>query len=254
MIQFPRQIKPPPRCEGFMPQSLSAVYIHLVFSTKDRWPYLKDQITRSMLHSYLGGISKTLDCPPITVGGVEDHCHLLARFGRTITQAEWVKELKRTSNFWMKEQDPRYSKFEWQGGYAAFSVSPSNLESVKRYIANQEQRHRKIGFQDELRTLLRKHSLEWMNDTSGIDRIGPQPRWGCGVRWGRLTQGSSPPRRTLEQPWAVSRGLFEAGSWICAGSWSQRRKSRSSGIVSAPTALWLRTQRCDDAVGDQDCS
>jgi hypothetical protein len=71
-----------------MPQSLSAVYIHLVFSTKDRRPLLRDKPTRDALHSYLGGVSKQLDCPPILVGGVEDHVHLLARFGRTITQAE----------------------------------------------------------------------------------------------------------------------------------------------------------------------
>src|SRR5213592_4646870 len=66
-----------------MPQSLSAVYIHLVFSTKDRRPLLRDKPTRDALHSYLGGVSKQLYCPPILAGGVEDHVHLLARFGRT---------------------------------------------------------------------------------------------------------------------------------------------------------------------------
>ena len=70
-----------------MPQSLSAVYIHLVFSTKDRRPLLRDKPTRDALHSYLGGVSKQLDCPPILVGGVEDHVHLLARFARTITHS-----------------------------------------------------------------------------------------------------------------------------------------------------------------------
>lgn len=87
-----------------MPQSLSAVYIHLVFSTKHRQPFLKDEGLRTELHSFLGGTSKTLECPPLIVGGVEDHVHLLARFGRTITQAEWVKELKRVSNIWLKEE------------------------------------------------------------------------------------------------------------------------------------------------------
>ena len=76
-----------------MPQSLSAVYIHLVFSTKDRCAFLGDKTVRDALHAYLGGISKQLECPPIRIGGVEDHVHVLARFGRTITQAEWVKEL-----------------------------------------------------------------------------------------------------------------------------------------------------------------
>ena len=142
-----------------MPQSLSAVYIHLVFSTKDRYPFLRDKGIREELHSFLGGVSKTLHCPTLIVGGVEDHIHLLSRFGRTISQAEWVKELKRVSSLWLKEQ--RVRGFAWQGGYADFSVSPSNIERVKAYIANQEEHHKKIGFQDELRELLRCHGLEW---------------------------------------------------------------------------------------------
>lgn len=144
-----------------MPQSLSAVYIHLVFSTKDRRPLLRDKPTRHALHSYLGGVSKQLDCPPIQIGGVEDHVHVLARFGRSLTQAEWVKELKRVSNLWLKERGPDYADFEWQGGYADFSVSQSNLEHVKRYIATQGEHHQQMKFQDELRVLLRKHEMEW---------------------------------------------------------------------------------------------
>ena len=92
-----------------MPQSLSAVYIHLVFSTKDRRPFLRDKATRDALHSYLGSVSKQIDCLTLLVGGVENHVHLLARFGRTITQAEWVKELKRVSNLWLKERGRDYA-------------------------------------------------------------------------------------------------------------------------------------------------
>src|SRR5438094_2663184 len=144
-----------------MPQSLSAVYIHLVFSTKNRQPFLRDLDTRTRLHAQLGRISKTLGCSPILTGGFEDHVHMLARFGRTITQAEWVKELKRVSNLWLKERGRDYADFEWQGGYADFGVSQSNLKQVKQYIANQEEHHRKMSFQDELRVLLRKHEIEW---------------------------------------------------------------------------------------------
>jgi putative transposase len=118
-----------------MPQSLSAVYIHLVFSTKHRLPFLRDKVLRNDLHAFLGGISKTLQCPPRIVGGVEDHIHLLARSGRTITQADWLKELKRVSNLWLKEEG-NLTNFEWQAGYADFSVSQSNLEQVISYIAN----------------------------------------------------------------------------------------------------------------------
>src|SRR5205823_11512317 len=142
-----------------MPQSLSAVYTHVVFSTKEHRPFLQDEAIRAALHSYLGGISKQLDCPPIIVGGTEDHVHLLARFGRKITQAEWVKELKRVSNLWLKDQGREYVDFQWQSGYAAFSVSQSNLEQVRSYIASQEEHHRDMPFQDELRLLLRRHDV-----------------------------------------------------------------------------------------------
>ena len=143
-----------------MPQSLSAVYLHVVFSTKERRPFLRDETVRTSLHAYLGGISKQLGCAPIIAGGVEDHVHLLARFGRTITQAEWVKKLKRVSNLWLKKEH-KIRLFEWQGGYACFSVSESNLEQVKKYIANQAVHHKKIDFQDELRLLLQRHRIEW---------------------------------------------------------------------------------------------
>jgi putative transposase len=144
-----------------MPQSLSAVYIHLVFSTKERRPLLRDKTVRASLHAQLGGISKTLECPPLLVGGVEDHVHMLCRFSRKITQAEWVKELKRVSNAWLKELGRDYGDFQWQGGYADFSVSQSNLEQVKGYIAGQEEHHRRMTFQDELRALLRRHKIEF---------------------------------------------------------------------------------------------
>jgi len=142
-----------------MPQSLSAVYIHLVFSTKERRAFLQNKPIREHLHEYLGGVSKHLECPPIRIGGVEDHVHVLSRFGRTITQADWVKELKRASSLWIKEQGPLYDGFQWQNGYADFSVSHSNLPKVIEYIERQEEHHRKMTFQDELREMFRKHEM-----------------------------------------------------------------------------------------------
>jgi putative transposase len=144
-----------------MPQALSVVYLHLVFSTKERRPWLRDQAEREAAHAFLGSVSKELDCAPILVGGVEDHVHILARFGRTRSQADWAKELKRVSNLWLKNRGGDFKDFEWQGGYAVFSVSVSNLDAVKAYIARQEEHHKKVGFQDELRALLRKHGQEW---------------------------------------------------------------------------------------------
>lgn len=144
-----------------MPQSLSAVYLHLIFSTKGREPYLADTDLRLEMHAYLGGISKQLDCPPIIIGGMPDHVHLLARFGRGVTQSDWVKELKRVSSHWIKERDDHLKNFSWQSGYGVFSVSPSALEKVESYIQNQEEHHRVLTFQEEFRTFLRKHRLAW---------------------------------------------------------------------------------------------
>ena len=86
---------------------------------------------------------------------------MLTQFGRTITQADLVRKVKRISSRWLKEQAGDLAGFEWHGGYADFSVSQSNLDQVRDYIANQEEHHRKLTFQDELRALLRKHELEW---------------------------------------------------------------------------------------------
>ncbi|HKQ48712.1 MAG TPA: IS200/IS605 family transposase [Phycisphaerae bacterium] len=144
-----------------MPQSLAAVHVHLIFSTKERHPFLHNKILREELHAYLGGISKQLDCPPVRVGGVEDHVHILAHLGRTIALADWVKELKRVSSIWLKEKNPDLGKFQWQAGYAAFSVSQSNLEQVENYVAEQDEHHRKMSYQDELRAFFHKHEQDY---------------------------------------------------------------------------------------------
>jgi REP element-mobilizing transposase RayT len=116
------------------------------------------------LHGTLGGISKSLSCAPLRVGGVEDHVHILARLSRTITQADWIKELKRVSSLWVKDplaSDAPMGDFAWQGGYACFSVSVSKLDVVIDYIERQEEHHRKLSFQDELRGMLKKHGETW---------------------------------------------------------------------------------------------
>ncbi len=107
-----------------MSQSLSNVIIHIIFSTKDRRPFLADKDIREQMHAELGGTSKTLNCPPIIAGGVEDHIHFLARQSRTITLADWIKELKRVTSIWIKEKGPQFKDFGWQAGYGAFIGQP----------------------------------------------------------------------------------------------------------------------------------
>ena len=144
-----------------MPQSLSTVYIHLVFSTKDREPFLRDAEIQKEMHAYLGGVSKKLDCFPLIVGGVEDHVHLLCRLARTISQADWVKEIKRVSSIWIKQREPSLAAFAWQGGYGAFSVSASAIDKISQYIIGQQDHHKRQTFQDEYRAFLGKHNMKW---------------------------------------------------------------------------------------------
>ena len=144
-----------------MSQSLSMVYVHAVFSTKDRIPNLDAPNTRDEVWAYLSGTSAHMGCPAILTGGMADHVHVLFRMGRDITQSDWVRDIKRSSSIWVKETYPHLSDFHWQGGYGIFSVSPSNLDSVREYIRTQEAHHRTMDFKEELRALLRKHGLEW---------------------------------------------------------------------------------------------
>ncbi len=144
-----------------MSQSLSNVVVHLVFSTKDRRPFFIDRDIREQMHAELGGTSKTLNCPPIISGGVEDHIHLLARQSRTIALSDWVKELKRVTSIWIKEKGQAYSTFSWQSGYAAFSVSQSQLGKVVKYIQQQEEHHKHKDFKTEFREFLERHEIEY---------------------------------------------------------------------------------------------
>ena len=142
-----------------MPQSLSKIYLHSVFSTKNREPFLSDASLRNELHAYMGGIANQLDCHPIRTGGTEDHVHMLTTLARNRTVADLVKEVKRVSSAWLHEKG--ISGFKWQAGYASFSVSQSNLERVESYISNQVEHHSKASFQNELREFLKKHDLEF---------------------------------------------------------------------------------------------
>ncbi len=144
-----------------MAQSLANLLIHLVFSTKERRPLLGNPDHRTAMHRYLAAVSGQLACPIICVGGAADHVHCLARQARTISVADWVKELKRVSSQWAKTQDASLREFQWQGGYGAFSVSQSLSSKVQEYIAGQEEHHRGIDFQTELRRLLDAHGVQY---------------------------------------------------------------------------------------------
>ncbi len=143
-----------------MPQSLVQIYLHIVFSTKLRSPYLKNRTLQEKLYGYMSGICKNLDCYALKIGGDDNHVHLLTRHSKTLAISDFMRELKRSSSIWLKTQNPALSSFHWQDGYGAFSISPSHVENVKDYIANQEAHHRKESFQDEFRRLCKKCGVE----------------------------------------------------------------------------------------------
>jgi len=100
-----------------------------------------------------------MQCDPILINGTEDHVHILSNLSRSVALSKLVEEIKRQSSKWMKEQGQEFQDFYWQGGYGVFSVSQSNVEVVRAYVASQEEHHRKVSFQDEFRVLCQKHSI-----------------------------------------------------------------------------------------------
>ena len=143
-----------------MPQSLSKVILHLTFSTKNREPWL-DHGVRSRMHAYLATICRDLGAEVVRVGGVADHVHIVTMLPRTVSQAELIEQIKKESSKWIKTLDARYRGFFWQRGYGAFSVSPSQLETVLHYVETQQEHHRTRTFQEEYRELLRKHGVDF---------------------------------------------------------------------------------------------
>src|SRR5436190_18548757 len=140
-----------------MPQSLSQVILHIVFSTKDRRPWLDTPI-RPRMHGYLATVCRDCGCEAYRVGGVADHVHIAARLARTVSQSQLLEKIKKTSSAWIKTQGSEYDHFFWQGGYGDFSIGYSQLDDLVRYIENQEGHHKTKTFQEEYRELLQKYN------------------------------------------------------------------------------------------------
>ena len=143
-----------------MAHSLTHILIHAVFSTKGREPLI-DRDLRVRLWAYLGGIIHECGGNVIAVGGTADHVHSLFTLTAAMSVADIMRLVKTNSSRWVHEAFPAHRSFAWQTGYGAFSVSPSNVERVKRYIANQEMHHRKTTFQEEYVHFLNRHGVAY---------------------------------------------------------------------------------------------
>ena len=141
-----------------MPQSICNLYAHIVFSTKNREPYLGESI-RSQVHAYMAGILREKECSHVVVGGFVDHVHCLCMLNKMESPAKMVQLLKQDSSKYVKTLDDRLATFGWQRGYGLFSVSPTHLDSVHKYIEGQVEHHRVKTFQEEYKEFLERYNV-----------------------------------------------------------------------------------------------
>lgn len=142
-----------------MPSTYSNLLYHIVFSTKDRAPLISDEI-KEELYRYMAGIAREEGGTLLEIGGIEDHVHLLAKFKPSIAVSDMLRLIKTNSSKWMHEEKG-HPRFGWQEGYAAFSVSESQVVAVRRYIRNQAVHHRRQSFQEEFVAMLERHGVEY---------------------------------------------------------------------------------------------
>ena len=144
-----------------MSQSLSKVVIHIIFSTKNRFAFLNERGRQKQMHAYLARVFNEWDSPAIEVGGTYDHVHILCLLSRNYAIKEIVKKAKANSSSWAKTMGGRCLKFSWQSGYGVFSIDHSQIESVKKYIKNQVEHHRRKTFQEEYLEILHRYHMPY---------------------------------------------------------------------------------------------
>lgn len=143
-----------------MGRTYTSLFSHIVFSTKDRSPFLYEEM-RAKLFPYMGGIVRQLKGTALNINGPQDHVHCLVLLPASLAVADVVRKLKSNSSKWVHETFAKARTFAWQAGYSAFSVSKSGVPEVSEYIARQEQHHARMSFQEELRAFLAKHEIEY---------------------------------------------------------------------------------------------
>jgi putative transposase len=143
-----------------MPQSLAAILVHVVFSTKNREPFIQPEI-EAELFPYMATACQSANSPAILINGTMDHVHLLVKLGRKTAIADLVEEVKSSSSGWIKSKGANYQRFYWQAGYGAFSIGQSGVNALKKYIANQKEHHRIKTFQEEFREFLHRYEIDY---------------------------------------------------------------------------------------------
>ena len=208
-----------------MPHTFTNLLVHFIFSTKDRRPYLDADI-RPRVFAYMGGVFRELGAAPLLINGPDDHVHALASMPASVSVAEAMRVVKTNSSRWVHEQWTDRRGFAWQSGYGAFSVSQSNRVEVERYIANQEEHHRHLSFQDEFLASSNATGSHTTSGTSGIDATLVsrflRPLRGWGKEREKTGSASASPRLT---PWAM---LFRPSGAAGAGPKKRKNAGRSA--------------------------
>ena len=143
-----------------MPHTYTNLLSHVIFSTRERKPDPHDDI-RPRVFAYMGGIIRELGGAALAINGPADHTHILLSLPANVAMSDAMRVIKTNSSRWIHEQWPGRRSFAWQSGYGAFSVSRSNVEEIERYIANQEEHHRPVSFQDEFLAFLKRHGVAY---------------------------------------------------------------------------------------------
>jgi REP element-mobilizing transposase RayT len=141
-----------------MGQSLAQLYVHLTFGTKNRFPFITDELGHQ-IHPYMAGIFKNYESPALIINSVSEHIHILFRLSKNYALAKVVEIVKKESSKWVKTIDFAPKKFAWQDGYGAFSVSSSKVETVRRYIENQKTHHRKKTYKEEVEEFIKEYDI-----------------------------------------------------------------------------------------------
>lgn len=143
-----------------MAQTLVKVYVHLVFSTKNRGEFISAEIEKE-LFAYIGGVLRQKQSSLLAANGTANHVHLLISQSKNHSLSDLLRELKKASSYWIKTKDARFKNFQWQAGFGAFSIGHSQIETVKNYIAKQKEHHKTELFEDEYRKFLRKYEIDF---------------------------------------------------------------------------------------------
>ncbi|MBR1541163.1 MAG: transposase [Bacteroidaceae bacterium] len=143
-----------------MAQSLSKIYLHMVFHIKTTSPQI-DNEHLERVHNYIGQLVNSTGCQTVRVGGTNDHIHIVCLLSRDVTVSNLVEETKRNSSRWIKTLSPKYRLFGWQSGYGVFSVSQSVVNKVIEYVSNQQEHHKRVSFHDEYLQFLKLHNIDF---------------------------------------------------------------------------------------------